>query len=123
MVLSTAPAQADLGDQLFKLLADDGAAQDYFGFSVAISGPTTIVGARKDDDNGTDSGSAYLFDASTCPWDLDGNAVVGVSDLLSLLGSWGPCPPKGDCPADFDNSGDVGVKDLLILLGNWGPCP
>ncbi len=58
-----------------------------------------------------------------CPWDLDDNAVVGVSDLLSLLGSWGPCPPKGDCPPDFDNSGDVGVKDLLILLGVWGPCP
>ncbi|MCH7849408.1 MAG: hypothetical protein IIB53_13720, partial [Planctomycetes bacterium] len=58
-----------------------------------------------------------------CPWDLDGDAVVGVPDLLSLLGSWGPCPPKGDCPADFDNTGDVGVKDLLILLGNWGPCP
>ncbi|MCH7849062.1 MAG: FG-GAP repeat protein [Planctomycetes bacterium] len=58
-----------------------------------------------------------------CPWDLDGDAVVGVPDLLWLLGSWGPCPPKGDCLADFDNTGDVGVKDLLILLGNWGPCP
>ena len=58
-----------------------------------------------------------------CPWDLDDDAVVGVPDLLSLLGSWGPCPPKGDCLADFDNTGDVGVKDLLILLGNWGPCP
>ncbi len=58
-----------------------------------------------------------------CLWDLDANGSVGVSDLLSLLGSWGPCPPKGDCPADFDTSGDVGVKDLLVLLGNWGPCP
>ncbi len=57
-----------------------------------------------------------------CPWDLDDDAVVGVKDLLSLLGSWGPCPPKGDCPADFDNTGDVGVKDLLFLLGAWGPC-
>ena len=122
-VLSTAAANADLGDQLFKLLADDGAAVDVFGISVAISGTTTVVGAHRDDDNGTNSGSAYLFDASSCPWDLDDNAVVGVPDLLALLGSWGPCPPKGDCPADFDNSSDVGVKDLLILLGNWGPCP
>ncbi len=108
--------------QIFKLLPNDGAAEDFFG-RVAISGATAIVGALADDDNGINSGSAYLFDASSCPWDLDDNAVVGVSDLLSLLGSWGPCPPKGDCPADFDNSGDVGVKDLLILLGNWGPCP
>ena len=115
------------GRQIAKLLPNDGAAFDYFGSSVGISpdgiGTTAIVGALGNDDNGTDSGSAYLFDASFCPWDLDDNAVVGVSDLLSLLGSWGPCPPKGGCPADFDNSNDVGVKDLLLLLGNWGPCP
>ncbi len=55
--------------------------------------------------------------------DLDDDGSVGVKDLLILLGTWGPCPKKGDCPADFDDSGDVGVKDLLILLGNWGPCP
>ena len=55
-----------------------------------------------------------------CPWDLDGTGVVGVSDLLSMLASWGPC--KG-CPADFDGNDDVGVSDLLVLLANWGPCP
>ncbi len=64
-VLSTAAAQAALGDQLFKLLPDDGAAHDNFGHSVAISGSTAIVGANRDDDNGTNSGSAYLFDATT----------------------------------------------------------
>ena len=39
-MLSTAPAQADLGDQLFKLLPDDGAANDDFGSAVAMSGTT-----------------------------------------------------------------------------------
>ena len=115
------------GRQIAKLLADDGAAFDRFGLSVAISpdgiGTTAIVGAFLHGDNGIASGSAYLFDASFCPWDLDDNGSVGVKDLLFLLGTWGPCPPKGDCPADFDNSNDVDVKDLLILLGNWGPCP
>ncbi len=61
--------------------------------------------------------------ALPCPADLDNSGDVGVKDLLFLLGTWGPCPKKGDCPADFDNSGDVGVKDLLFLLGAWGPCP
>ena len=65
MVLTTGPAQADLGDQLFKLLADDGAPNDYFGFSVAITGETAIVGANYDVDNGVGSGSAYLFDTTT----------------------------------------------------------
>ena len=55
-----------------------------------------------------------------CSWDLDDNGSIGVSDLLSLLASWGPC--KG-CPADFDGNGAVGVSDLLALLANWGPCP
>ena len=65
LFLGTAPAYADLGDQLFKLLADDGAELDHFGRSVAISGTTAIVGAPWDDDNGSQSGSAYLFDTTT----------------------------------------------------------
>ena len=44
-----------------KLTASDGAAFDRFGEGVAISGDTAVVGARDDDDNGTDSGSAYVF--------------------------------------------------------------
>ncbi|MCH8153563.1 MAG: FG-GAP repeat protein, partial [Planctomycetes bacterium] len=60
-VLSTAPAYADLGDQLFKLLPDDGAEFDSFGVSVAISGATAIAGAHFHGDNG----AAYLFDTTT----------------------------------------------------------
>ncbi len=44
------------------LLASDGAAGDGFGLSVAVSGDRVVVGARLDDDNGTDSGSAYVFE-------------------------------------------------------------
>jgi hypothetical protein len=53
------------GLQLAKLLPSDGAASDQFGTSVAISGATGIIGAPLDDDFGSASGSAYLFDAST----------------------------------------------------------
>ena len=52
------------GTQVAKLTASDGAAKDYFGRSVAISGSTVVVGAGADDDNGADSGSAYLFSAA-----------------------------------------------------------
>jgi hypothetical protein len=47
--------------ELQKLLASDGAADDNFGFSVAVDGDTVVVGARFDDDNGSNSGSAYVF--------------------------------------------------------------
>ena len=43
-IVSTAAAHADLGEQLAKLLPDDGAASDRFGGSVAISGATAIDG-------------------------------------------------------------------------------
>lgn len=44
-----------------RLWAADGAADDRFGRAVAISGDLALVGSYQDDDNGIDSGSAYLF--------------------------------------------------------------
>ena len=53
------------GSQLFKLFAPDGAENDNFGNSVAISGNLVVVGAPADDDHGDSSGSAYVFDLAT----------------------------------------------------------
>ena len=54
------------------------------------------------------------------PGDIDGDGAIGLSDLLILLASWGPCADCGDCPADLDGDCTVGLSDLLILLANWG---
>ena len=51
-----------------KLTADDGAAGDYFGYSVAVEGDTAVVGAYRDDDQGSDSGSAYVFTRESGVW-------------------------------------------------------
>ena len=45
----------------YKLTASDGTEYDYFGCSVSVSGDVVVVGAREDDDNGSDSGSAYVY--------------------------------------------------------------
>lgn len=58
--------------------------------------------------------------AAPCPADLDGGGAVEFSDLLILLGAWGPC--GAPCPADLDGSGTVDFSDLLMLLSDWGPC-
>ena len=60
VVASTANAAIDPA-KVQKLLADDGAAGDWFGLRVAVSGDTAIISADQDDDKGTDSGSAYVF--------------------------------------------------------------
>ncbi len=53
------------GQQIDKLLPNDGAPSDFFGTSAAIKDATVVIGAMRDDDNGEDSGSAYIFDTTT----------------------------------------------------------
>jgi predicted amidohydrolase len=54
-----------------KLIPNDGAADDYFGISVSVSGDTAVVGARLDDTAaGGDTGSAYVFVRSGTTWSL-----------------------------------------------------
>jgi hypothetical protein len=63
-----------------KLTASDGAALDYFGHSVSVSGDTALVGAYFDDDKGTDSGSAYLFSRSGSTWSQQGKLTASYGD-------------------------------------------
>ena len=78
--------------QQAKLTASDGAAGDEFGYSVAISGDTAVIGAPRDDDKSDDSGSAYVFTRSGSTWSqqakleaTDGAAgdVFGISVAIS----------------------------------------
>ena len=59
--------------------------------------------------------------ASACPWDLNGDGIVDVDDLLEVVHNFGPC--DGECPADFDEDGFVGASDLVALISNFGECP
>jgi uncharacterized repeat protein (TIGR01451 family) len=54
-----------------RLVAADGAASDFFGWSVSLSGNTAVVGAYQDDTTfGADAGSAYVFVRSGVDWSL-----------------------------------------------------
>ena len=58
--LTSAQTNEDL-----KLLASDGDADDRFGFSIAVSGNTAVIGAAWNDEDGDASGSAYVIDITT----------------------------------------------------------
>ncbi|MEK6642674.1 MAG: FG-GAP repeat protein [Planctomycetota bacterium] len=60
---AAAPAQGQCAPQeQAKLIASDAAPNDLFGYSIAISGDTAVVGADVDDHaGGNDAGSAYVF--------------------------------------------------------------
>src|SRR5262249_44144042 len=52
-----------------KLVAPDGAASDFFGYSVAITGDRVFVGAPEDDvGSNTDQGSVNIFARSNSMW-------------------------------------------------------
>ncbi len=74
------------GDSMYKLVADDGDDNDYFGVAHAISGTDALFGAIYDDDNGSNSGSVYLFDVSA-PSCLDlivDNLIAGDQAIITI---------------------------------------
>lgn len=51
-----------------KFFASDGQDDDHFGGAVAVSGDVTVIGARLHDDNGADSGAAYIYRYNGATW-------------------------------------------------------
>ena len=77
----------DLGlwTQETKMTANDGAAFDFFGIATAVSGDIIICGATFDDDAGSASGSAYVynrFPVVISDADCNGN---GINDLIDMF--------------------------------------
>jgi len=96
-----------------KLLASDGAADDHFGGSVSIDGDYAIIGARYDDDNGVDSGSAYIFTRSGTAWTEQAKLLPSDGAANDMFGSLRSVSIDGDyaiigAPYDDDNGVDSG---------------
>ncbi len=62
----------------------------------------------------------FTFEAVTHIGDVNGDGMVGVSDLLAVIAAWGPCADLNDCPADVTYDGLVNVSDLLLVIASWG---
>jgi len=68
-----------------KLFPNNGDGLDQFGFAVALSGDTAVIGAPGDDDRGTSSGAAYLFVRNGTRWSQKEKLVAsdgGASDAF-----------------------------------------
>ena len=83
-----------------KLTDPDGEAEDYFGSSVSLSGDIVAIGSPRDDDNGDESGSVYIFRTTdghldkklTAPDGSAGNffgSSVSLSEDIVAIGSPG----------------------------------
>ena len=109
--------------QQAKLTASDRMPTDWFGYAVAISGDTAVIGAIGDDDNGTESGAAYVFGRSGGSWtelakltasdpapnDRFGHAVA-VSGHTAIIG----------VPKDADSGAESGSAYIFVGDGaSW----
>ena len=94
-----------------KLTVLDMAAGDNFGFSVAISGETIVVGAPGDDDTvaGADAGSAYVFRRTSGVWSELGKLLA--PDLAASDQFGWSVAAFGDTALVGARSGDSGVVD------------
>jgi hypothetical protein len=119
--------------QAWKLLADDGANGDFFGRSVSVSGGVAVFGASGDDDNGSDSGSAYVFDVGGCGaciripgWlcdgDVDGDGQVNPVDVGVVQANFGNEHDQALCNYDLDCDGQINPVDSGIVQSLFGTC-
>lgn len=95
------PSQGQVRQET-QLFASDASSGDIFGSGIAISENLAVVGARHDDDNGTDSGAVYLYRRSNRGW-------AEVVKILAIDGK------PGDRFGDF-----VAIDGELVVVGAPG---
>ncbi len=80
------PAPAADFEEVAKLLAADGAQDDFFALSVAVSGDTAVIGASGDDHVGINAGSAYVFTRPAGIWTQQAKLTAADGFQLDLFG-------------------------------------
>jgi len=118
-----------------KLTPSDGAAGDLFAV-VTLDGDTALIGAACDDDNGNDSGSAYIFTRSGTTWTqqakllaADGQAgdwfggPVSLSDDTALIGVWisGLSTDDPGSAYVFTRTGTTWTQQAMLLGSDSAP--
>ena len=111
-----------------KVTAGDGAAEDYFGYSVSLTDDWAIVGSYFDDDNGEDSGSAYIFDRENENWVPKGKVIasdgvardrfgisVSITDDFVIVGAFGD-----NENGEMSGSAYTYIFVELDLINGWG---
>jgi len=85
------------------ILADDGKAADYFGYSAAIDGTTVLIGAHKADIDGViDAGAAYVYILGDKGWYQQAKLIAEPTFAEDTVG------------------GNVALKNDVAMLGVIG---
>lgn len=83
-----------------------------------VDGVLAVEGVNLLVESAGKTGCVVTAFSAACPADLDGDGMVGGSDVGVLLSQWG-----GPGSGDLDGDGLVGGGDFGLLLSAWGDCP
>ena len=100
-----------------KLVADDGAAYDFFGSSVAISGGTIVVSAPFDDiGSNQNQGSAYTFVRLGKTWMQQQKLTAGDGAANDVFGRSAALSPN----SSFEFGGGVAISGETVIVAAPG---
>jgi hypothetical protein len=101
-------AAANPGKTVSRIYLTEGMGNSYHG-----SGSGTVAWV----DTVTIGTVAYYF-APT--WDLNGDRLCNISDVVLLGNYWGQTGPGGWIPEDLNHDGVINISDVVVLGANWG---
>jgi len=102
-----------------KFSATDGSSGDLFGYDVSVFGDRALIGSIQDDDNGSNSGAAYVFEFDGTDWNqsakltpVDGAANDGFGFSVSLADD------RAFVSARFNAEGGVAAGAVYVFEFN-----
>lgn len=108
-------------NQSQKLTANDPAAQDFFGYRVAIDGNTAVVGAYGKDGADVDVGAVYIFVRSGNTWSLQQTIAAPTTAVNAAFGR--AVAVSGDTVAigsPFDDNVQSGAGAVYVYTRTAG---
>jgi len=114
------PTIAQNWQQVDKLTSTDATAGDQFGAAVALQGTVALVGADSDDDAGSNSGSAYLFeDDGMGNWPQLTKLVASDAAMGDRFGTAVALSGNTALVGAFGDDGNAGSAYLFQNSGSW----
>ena len=103
-------------DFAFELSIEPDADHDYYDLVYAVAGQFAETGEL------FYAEQHFYVQVVDLEGDIDGDGDVDLSDLATLLASYGACTgdPSYNPAADLDDNGCVELSDLALLLSNYG---
>ena len=112
-----------------KIVASDANDEDWFGHSVSISGDYAVIGAYGNDDDGSNSGAAYIFHRSGTNWTeqakiiaSDGEEFDNFGYTTSISGNYAAIGAAGygdnGAAYIFHRSGTEWTEDTKLLASD-----